>query len=75
MCTLCVIEAHSEHDVVEADVLYKTNVDEIRDLEIDIDNEVKRQSNVKAEIETMRQQMFQSYQKVDKNYHTVTNVF
>ena len=74
MCTLCVIQAHSKHDVVEADVLYKKNVDEIRDLETAIDNKVIRQSDVKAKIESMRQQIFQSYQKVDIIHHIMTSV-
>ena len=74
MCTLCVIKAHSKHDVVEADVLYTKNVVEIRDLQTAIDSKVKRQSDVKAKIETMRLQIFQSYQKVDIIYHMVTNV-
>ena len=74
MCTLCVIEEHSKHDLVEADVLYKKNVDEIRDLETAIDSKVKRQCDVKAKIETVRQQILQSYQKVDIIHHMVTNV-
>ena len=74
VCTLCVIEEHSKHDLVEADVLYKKNVDEIRDLETAIDSKVKRQCDVKAKIETMRQQILQSYQKVGIIQHMVTNV-
>ena len=60
--------------MVEADVLYMKNVHEIRYLEIAVDSKVKRQGDVKAKIETMRQQIFQSYQKVDINHHTVTKV-
>ena len=52
-------------------MLYKKNVDEIRDLETAIDSKVKRQRDVKAKIETMRQQIFQSYQKVDIIHHMV----
>ena len=62
---MCVSEAHPEHDAVEADVLYKKKMEEIRDLETAIDSKMKRQSDVKAKLETMRQQIFQSYEKVD----------
>ena len=69
-CTLCVIEAHSEHSVEEADVLYNQNTEEIGDLQNTVEDMVKRQRDVKTKIETMHQQILQSYQQVSSIYLT-----
>ena len=66
---------HSGHDLEKADDLYKRNVDDIHDLANAIDDKVKRQREVKANIETMDQKIIQSYQQVGIIYHTVINVF
>ena len=62
------MEAHSEHNVEEADVLYQQNTDEICDLQNTVDDMVKRQRDVKTKIETMQQQILQSYQQVSNIY-------
>ena len=66
---------HSGHDLEKADVLYKRNVDDIRDLANAIDYKMTRQQQVKVNIETMDQKILKSYQQVGIIHHTVINVF
>ncbi|KAK2171643.1 hypothetical protein NP493_1045g00033 [Ridgeia piscesae] len=64
-CTSCVIDEHDGHNVAEANTLYKQNMNDVRDLLRNLDGEVKRQRDVKANIGTRREQIAQSYQQIE----------